>query len=215
VNGAELFTVGREADERPIPHHRGHLLDPPLLFEFDAAQDAVTADDGGRPADLLFRLVQGMVQAGHHVQSSSDPQHQAGVDGAEEGQAPVVVDLLDGAHEVLAADAEHDRVRGEHHRSEFVDLEADGPGVLLGGGAAVDLGDDPMTWVGAGDDQPGVGGLEVLRLEGGERQRSLHHGEHGGVAGEAAVCVDRGLLESEPVAGRAADERDFTEGVAQ
>ena len=73
---------------------------------------------------------------------------------------------------------------------------------------AVDLHDHPLVRARVGDDEPLVGGHEVLRLELRERQRGGDQDEDGRVGREAAVPVDERALEAQAVAGGASDQRD-------
>ncbi|MHC2433936.1 hypothetical protein ACVMB0_001311 [Bradyrhizobium sp. USDA 4451] len=71
--------------------------------------------------------------------------------------------------------------------------------------------DDAVLGVGLGHHHLGRGRLEMIALEGAERQPGPDQDQDGGIAMGLAVMEHPGLLEPQPVAGGAADHRDVAE----
>jgi hypothetical protein len=112
---------------------------------------------------------------------------------------------------MVAADAEHDGVGGVDPGAELCRRDADGAGVSLDGGHAVDLDDASGGGVGFGDDEAFLAWSEVVGVEDLEGVVGLDDGEDAAAGRGVAVECDMGLEESEVIAGRAPDEGDAAE----
>src|SRR5216683_2194333 len=67
----------------------------------------------GSPTSLWIRAV------AHDIDAFRNGQHEPFIDGAEEGQAVIGIDLLDGTHVIEAADPDHQRMGGEDPRRQL------------------------------------------------------------------------------------------------
>ena len=114
VHAAELLAVGVEAHGVVAPQDVAHAASRGRSAAISSLRRMQSqASTQLRRADLRPHLRESALQVGDQVDAAGHAQDDAALDGAEEGQAAVGVDLLDGAHVVGAVDEHDDRRRRE------------------------------------------------------------------------------------------------------
>src|SRR5690606_12085417 len=113
VHAIDLLSVGVEADHLLAPEKSRNLLADAIGLDFQAAQEAVAANGEQRRPEALFEPPEQRFEIGHQRAGLHGRQHDAVLHRAVEGQAQVVVYLLDRAHVVLLVDTYRQGMRGE------------------------------------------------------------------------------------------------------
>src|SRR5579884_923873 len=104
MHRAILLAIGMEPDDAVLAEELRHFARELVLLGIEPSQDAFEADIDRDVPDLAFRLRQYLARRRNRIARPRCGEHHALVDGAEEAQRPVFVDLLDRARVVGPAD---------------------------------------------------------------------------------------------------------------
>ena len=207
-----MLTIGVKADDAVFHQEFRGIVEGVEVLCLEAAQETVATNGDQRRADALLDVGEALLQVGQYRLRRHGGEHDAVADGAVEGEAEVVVNPLDGAHVVVVAEFDRERVQGKVLGGEFGDRLADEASIGLGGGFGIQLKNRACGGVGLGDDEFLRQRLHVVGGEHFERQGSVkqHHDGSRGVKG--ALGVNMGVGEVDVVASGAAKVRNAAEG---
>ena len=177
--------------------------------------DAVGPDNHLGIANTVLNVTHHGLKLLDHADIAQLGQNDAGIDGAEESQAEVIVKLLNGTHVEVLTEAHTERVQRKRGRVQLVQRQSHNPAVLRRGRLGVDFQHHTPLRIGPGHHHLFSAGSEVVPGDDTECTARIDQQQDRRVTVKNARVIDVGVAKIQAIARGTAQQGHATQGIGQ